>query len=83
MPTLILLLGLLAWLPGDDVAEARDHECAYCDELADHDPQQVAAEQGISWHGTWEGGVAESRRSGRPVLLHIGAPRCDEVPGVW
>ena len=37
----------------------------------------------IAWHGTWKGGLAEARRTGRPILLISGVPQCHNVPGVW
>jgi hypothetical protein len=37
----------------------------------------------IAWFGTWQGGLAEARRTGRPILLVSGAPQCHNVPGVW
>ena len=39
--------------------------------------------ENIAWFGTWEGGLAEARRTGRPILLISGAPQCHNVPGVW
>jgi len=37
----------------------------------------------IAWYGTMAGGLAEAKRSGRPILLVSGAPQCHGVPGVW
>ncbi len=37
----------------------------------------------IAWFGTLEEGIAEARRSGRPILLQSAAPQCHLVPGVW
>ena len=37
----------------------------------------------IAWFGTWEGGLAEAKRSGRPIVLMSAAPHCHDVPGVW
>jgi hypothetical protein len=37
----------------------------------------------IAWFGTWQGGLAEARRTGRPILLVSGVPQCHNVPGVW
>ncbi len=41
------------------------------------------AKGGIAWYGTWEGGMAEAKRSGRPILLIAAAPHCRNVPGKW
>jgi hypothetical protein len=38
---------------------------------------------GISWFGTWQDGLAEARRTGRPILLVAGAPQCHGVSGYW
>jgi len=37
----------------------------------------------IAWFGTWQGGLAEAQRTGKPILLTSGAPQCHNVPGVW
>ena len=37
----------------------------------------------IAWFGTWEGGLAEAKRTGRPILLISAAPHCHDVPGIW
>ena len=35
------------------------------------------------WYGTLEGGLAEAKRSDRPILLISAAPQCQAVSGVW
>jgi len=47
--------------------------------LADH-PQAVG-EAGIAWFTTWESGVAEAKRSDRPIFF-MAAATC-EVPGAF
>lgn len=37
----------------------------------------------IAWFGTWKAGLAEAKRTGRPILLVSAAPHCNAVPGVW
>ena len=37
----------------------------------------------IAWHGTWQGGLAEAKRTGNPILLVSAVPQCHSVPGVW
>ena len=37
----------------------------------------------IAWYGNLTDGLAEAKRSGRPILLVSGAPSCLGVPGVW
>ncbi len=51
------------------------------------DPLSIPMEQGIVWYGTWEAAMAEKERTGKPVALHFGSPRCPSadvcVPGTW
>jgi hypothetical protein len=42
-----------------------------------------AESERIAWFGTWEGGLAEAQRSGKPIMLVSAAPHCHRVPGVW
>ena len=44
--------------------------------------KQVVA-RGITWFGTWELGLAEAKRTGRPILFTSAAPACGTVPGMW
>lgn len=37
----------------------------------------------IGWYGALQSGLAEARRSGRPILLVSGAPQCLGVSGIW
>ena len=37
----------------------------------------------IAWHGTWKGGLAEAKRTGKAILLLSAAPQCHSVPGIW
>ncbi len=37
----------------------------------------------VAWFGTWAGGLAEAKRTKRPILLVSAAPHCRMVPGVW
>ena len=37
----------------------------------------------IAWFGTLQSGLAEAKRSGRPILLISAAPQCLGVSGVW
>jgi hypothetical protein len=38
---------------------------------------------GIQWFATWESGLREARRTGRPILLVSAAPHCAGVSGTW
>ena len=43
----------------------------------------VVGDARIAWHGTLAGGLAEARRTGRPILLVSGCVFVRKVPGVW
>lgn len=38
---------------------------------------------GIQWYATLESGLAEAKRSSRPILLVSAAPHCAGVSGIW
>ncbi len=38
---------------------------------------------GVAWYGTWEGGLAAARKTGRPILLLSAAPHCHNISGIW
>jgi hypothetical protein len=38
---------------------------------------------GIQWFATWESGVEEASRTGKPILLVSAAPHCAGVSGIW
>ena len=57
-------------------------------QLADTPAQPAAAPAaarpvGIAWYATWESGLAEAKRTGRPILLLAAAPHCAGVSGIW
>ena len=37
----------------------------------------------IAWYGTLKDGLAEAKRSGRPILFVSAAPQCLGVSGIW
>jgi len=37
----------------------------------------------IAWYGQLQDGLAEAKRSGRPILLVSAAPQCQNVSGMW
>lgn len=47
--------------------------------LAEH-PQAIG-DAGIAWYTTWEGGLAEAKRSNRPIFF-MAAATC-KVPGAF
>jgi hypothetical protein len=38
---------------------------------------------GIVWYGTLRSGIAEAKRTNRPILLISAAPHCHNVSGIW
>jgi hypothetical protein len=38
---------------------------------------------GIQWYATLERGLAEAKRTGKPILFLSAAPHCGGVPGIW
>jgi hypothetical protein len=38
---------------------------------------------GIQWFATWNAGLAEAKRTGKPILLVSAAPHCAGVSGIW
>ena len=96
--TLALALPALACSPaqgGDPVSAASTadkgqqeseyvHDFEYVDE-GEFDPASVPVSDGIVWYGTWEDAMAEKERTGKPIMLHMGSPRCPTtcVPGTW
>jgi hypothetical protein len=40
-------------------------------------------EGGIVWFGTLKAGVAEAKRTNRPILLMSAVPECHGVSGIW
>ncbi len=45
-------------------------------------PQQVGAE-GVAWYSTWDTGLAEAKRSNRPIFFMSAAAQCSGVSGVF
>jgi hypothetical protein len=45
--------------------------------------QARATGGGIQWFSTWDAGIAEAERTGRPILLVSAAPHCAGVSGIW
>ncbi len=49
-------------------------------------PTAVAEDQvapRIAWYGTLASGLAEAKRSNRPILFISAAPQCLGVSGIW
>ncbi len=50
-------------------------------DVPDH-PQSVG-DAGIAWYTTWETGLAEAKRSNRPLFFMSAATTCSGVSGVF
>jgi len=37
----------------------------------------------IAWYATLKSGLAEAKRSNRPILFTSAAPQCEGVSGIW
>ncbi len=37
----------------------------------------------IDWYGTLDSGLAEAKRTNKPIFLLSAAPQCLGVPGIW
>ena len=42
-----------------------------------------ARDAGIAWYADWDAGLAEAKRSQRPILLQFMRPACRGVSGVF
>ena len=38
---------------------------------------------GIAWYGVLQDGLAEAKRTGKPILFITAAAQCNGVPGMW
>ena len=45
--------------------------------------ERSSVKGGIQWFATWESGLREAGRTGRPILLVSAAPHCAGVSGIW
>ena len=45
-------------------------------------PQEIG-ESGIAWYTTWKSGLAEAKRSNRPIFFMSAATTCNGVSGVF
>lgn len=45
-------------------------------------PQPIG-EAGIAWYTTWETGLAEAKRSNRPIFFMAAAATCSGISGVF
>ena len=46
-------------------------------------PSSRKVVSGIAWYGVLKDGLAEAKRTGKPILLITSAAQCNGVPGMW
>lgn len=46
-------------------------------------PNSKQVVSGIAWYGVLKDGLAEAKRTGKPILFVTSAPQCNGVPGMW
>ena len=46
-------------------------------------PNSRKVVSGIAWYGVLTEGMAEAKRTGKPILFITAAPQCGGVPGMW
>ncbi len=47
------------------------------------DNPQAVGDAGIAWYTTWETGLAEAKRSNRPIFFMAAATTCSGISGVF
>ena len=46
-------------------------------------PQSKNVVSGIAWYGVLQDGLAEAKRTDKPILFLTAAAQCQGVPGMW
>ena len=52
------------------------------DPIGDSNPLAIG-DSGVAWYTTWETGLAEAKRSNRPIFFMSAATTCSGVPGIF
>jgi len=47
------------------------------------DNPQAVGDAGVAWYTTWETGLAEAKRSNRPIFFMSAATTCSGISGVF
>ena len=47
------------------------------------DHPQAVGEAGVAWYTTWKSGLAEAKRSNRPIFFMSAATTCSGISGVF
>jgi len=45
-------------------------------------PQEIGS-AGVAWYTTWENGLAEAKRSQRPIFFMVAAAQCSGISGIF
>jgi len=83
IPRHLLVLSLALFCSGDALAQRPESSGRRGGAVGPLDVHEVPEGPGIAWFGTWDGALAEAKRTGRPILFMSAAPQCQSVPGVW
>lgn len=62
-------------------AQQRGRRGPTVSDIPDH-PQPIG-DAGVAWYTTWATGVAEAKRSNRPIFFMSAATTCSGIPGVF
>jgi len=46
-------------------------------------PNSKQVVSGIAWYGVLKDGLAEAKRTGKPIFFITAATQCQGVPGIW
>lgn len=76
LPVLVLVLGVSHSVQGQLAPPAG---ASYGGSI----PGSRKVVSGIAWYGVLQDGLAEARRTGKPILLITAAAQCGGVPGMW
>ena len=77
---LLTLAALLLLVAGPVAAQGRGGRAGPPPGPGKVEPQK---RERIAWFATLASGLAEAKRTNRPILLVSAAPHCHDVPGIW
>lgn len=85
--TLLMAIGLLILVATTAEAQRGDRRGrnatrSNSDRIGDSNPLPIGA-SGVAWYTTWDTGLAEAKRSNRPIFFMSAATTCSGVPGVF
>ena len=77
----LILATLISIVASDASAQRGQRNRGAAMDVPEH-PQDVG-ESGIDWYTTWKSGLAEAKRSNRPIFFMSAATVCSGVSGVF